>query len=448
VYASGSGVTPEEKFQALERILQSRTFVRCDQLKSVLRFVCLAEIEGHAEQLSEYVVGVEALGRPTSFNPGSDSSVRSRAYDLRQKLKKFYSLEATEEPVRIEIEKGAYVPRFVRVLPPATPQNEPETQQAPAPGVPPLLPPPPAPVAWWKRPYVLLAAVNALVLAAGFLLFHRVPVPASRPAAQDWTPELEAFWKPFLSDRTPLLVAYETRLFFFARPLNLIVRYWNTNELSELETAPPLQRLKKELGVKQFVESRNYADFGTVNSVFLLTQLIGQRQRRIALKRSEDTGWDDIWNNNLIFIGKASIHPAIRAVLNGGDFVEDISVIRNLRPKPGERAEYTSQISNDGVKYAMISRFPGPQRGRYVLIVSATHSELPWAVGEYITNPLSMKELVDHIRLPSGEIPDSFQAILEVTLQSQVPVKIRYVTHHVVAAPEFPRSTAPANRTP
>jgi hypothetical protein len=36
--------------------------------------------------------------------------------------------------------------------------------------------------------------------------------------------------------------------------------------------------------------------------------------------------------------------------------------------------------------------------------------------------------------------------ILRVTLQSQVPVRIRYATHHVVAAPEFPAGAVPGTK--
>ena len=433
-------LTREDKLQALELVLQSRTFVRCDQLKSVLRFVCEAEIQGESQELSEYVIGVEALGRSPGYNPAEDSCVRSRAYDLRQKLKKFYSLEAPNTPVRIEIDKGAYVPRFVRVL-----TELPRAAAAPVAE----LPEAPARAPWWRNPFLWLVAANAIVLGLAFAIWRPGPAPATaRPSAADWTPELEAFWKPFLAENTPLLVSYETRLFLFAQPLDVIVRYWNTNDLSELPASEPLMRLKRQMGVKRFVESRNYTDFGTVNSVFLLTQLIGYRQRRIALKRSQDLGWDDIWNNNLVFIGKANIHPAIRSVLNRGDFVEDISVIHNLRPKAGEQPQYRiSEVgSNDGIKYAMVSRFPGPQPGRYMLILGATHAELPWALSEYITNPLSMRELVDHLRQSSGELPEAFQVILEITLQSQVPVKIRYVTHHVVEAPEFPKGGTQGKR--
>ena len=52
---------------------------------------------------------------PSSYSTDDDSSVRRRAYALRQKLDRVYADELTEAKVRIEVPKGSYVPRFVPV---------------------------------------------------------------------------------------------------------------------------------------------------------------------------------------------------------------------------------------------------------------------------------------------------------------------------------------------
>jgi hypothetical protein len=103
-------LTVEEKRDALEQLLESRVLRRCDQLKKMLRFICEAEIEGRADELSEYLIGVEAFGRPSSYSPVEDSIVRTRAYELRNKLSRYYGSEVPHAPVRIDIERGAYVP--------------------------------------------------------------------------------------------------------------------------------------------------------------------------------------------------------------------------------------------------------------------------------------------------------------------------------------------------
>ena len=106
-------VTSEQKQAALDAVLRSSTFARSDQLKSFLRYVCEMEIAGQGRELTEYLIGVEALGRPSQYSPGDDSAVRNRAFALRKKLQEFYEREMPDAPIRIELHKGSYCPHFV-----------------------------------------------------------------------------------------------------------------------------------------------------------------------------------------------------------------------------------------------------------------------------------------------------------------------------------------------
>jgi hypothetical protein len=105
-----------DKRAALEQVLRSATFVRASQVKNFLRYICEMELAGRASTLHEYLIGVEALGRPTAYSTDDDSSVRRRAFALRQKLVEVYAKELADAPVRIDVPKGSYVPRFTVVF--------------------------------------------------------------------------------------------------------------------------------------------------------------------------------------------------------------------------------------------------------------------------------------------------------------------------------------------
>ena len=70
---------PREKREALEEVLQSTTFVRSDQLRNFLRYICEMEIAGKASELCEFRIGIEAFGRPADYSPIEDGIVRRRA---------------------------------------------------------------------------------------------------------------------------------------------------------------------------------------------------------------------------------------------------------------------------------------------------------------------------------------------------------------------------------
>jgi hypothetical protein len=105
-----------EKRAALEQVLQSVTFTRASQVRNFLRYICEMEIAGRGAALHEYLIAVEAMGRPAAYSTDSDSSVRRRAYALRQKLESVYANELTDARIRIEVPKGGYVPRYVEVV--------------------------------------------------------------------------------------------------------------------------------------------------------------------------------------------------------------------------------------------------------------------------------------------------------------------------------------------
>ena len=94
----------------LARILSSPDFVNADKLASFLKYVVTKSLAGEAEQIKEYTIGVEVFGKPESFDPRLDTLVRVQASKLRGRLEKYYAGQGLEDPIRIELPRGTYVP--------------------------------------------------------------------------------------------------------------------------------------------------------------------------------------------------------------------------------------------------------------------------------------------------------------------------------------------------
>ncbi len=105
----------------LEKILASPRFAQSGRLKRFLRFSVEEALAGRAENLKEYTLALEVFDRAASHDPGSDPIVRVEARRLRARLKEYYETEGLNDHIRIDIPKGAYIPIFQRVAPPARP---------------------------------------------------------------------------------------------------------------------------------------------------------------------------------------------------------------------------------------------------------------------------------------------------------------------------------------
>ena len=410
--------TAEEKRAALDAALTSDTLARSERLKGLLRFIGEAEIEGRGAQLNEYLIGVEALGRPEGYSTSEDSSVRSRVCELRQRLDRLYGTEAQHAPVKIELRKGSHCPRFVRN------------------GAPP--PVPAAPKSAGSSKNVLLAGA-AGVLAGGLAVWLVVSLTRDHTRAAAgvaWNPALQAIWAPFLDPNTPTLLTYESRLFLGSGSWT-VVRDYRVNAMNMTESSAELNAVRKALALAQFTENRNYTEFGFVPAAILLTRALTARQVNFSAKRSADLTWSDIRANNLILIGKPASDAQVEHFLPQSEFVDEGARIRVLHPRPGEQPEYLEKFdpknaSNWSEKYALVSFGPGPERGRSVLCLAISGAEHPWALAVYLTNPAYAEDLVRRLRLPNGNLPPSYQVLIRARFKAQEPTEIEYVTHRVL----------------
>ncbi|MGC9973492.1 MAG: hypothetical protein ABSE56_23195 [Bryobacteraceae bacterium] len=196
-------VSASEKREALETVLNSDTFARSGQLRALLRHICEKELAGHGEELTEYEIAVEVLGRRKDVSTVEDSSVRNRAYELRQRLEKYYSSEQPHAPVRIQIPRGGYLPHYTRpsvALEHTRPEPTIEFMAGP-------------PRARWRFGPWSVVTIAVACLAAGFFLadFSRTGPP--RPASI-----LREAWGPLADRGDDFLLSIATNMHMIVRP--------------------------------------------------------------------------------------------------------------------------------------------------------------------------------------------------------------------------------------
>ena len=261
----------------------------------------------------------------------------------------------------------------------------------------------------------------------------------SRAENSPWTPELRQFWGPILEGSKPILLAYETRLFVSAGPL--VVRDPNIENMQDVESSSPIMQVKKLFHAQEIYEARRYTDFSVVNAAFSIAQLLGTTGIPLKDERSDEMTSDQIASSNLILLGKPGAFDNLKQVpIVGANFVYDSSRnIRNLHPGAGEQGLYQrggSSAQSGGVsqEYALITLPPGPNRGQHVLNIVSAESELYRPLGAYLTDPGYMQDLVRHLRLPNGSLPEAFEVLVRIDMRGPRPLRIAYVAHRVLPA--------------
>ncbi len=168
-----------EERAELASVLASDAFRRSPKLSRLLAYICEKRFRGEQDQVTEYSVALDVLGRPANFDPQVDSVVRVDFYHLRKRLKAFYENGGKDHALEIQVPHGRYAPDFVPRLTGTAPELAPPAPEQ----APPIVIPTPADEAApssVSRPPALtanrfaqghkwLAAAGMLLLATGLL---------------------------------------------------------------------------------------------------------------------------------------------------------------------------------------------------------------------------------------------------------------------------------------
>jgi TolB-like protein len=98
----------------LARVLESATFRRSVQLARLLRFIVEQALAGTDGASKETLIAIAIFGRRADYDPSCDPVVRVEARRLRRKLAEYYAHEGRANPLRIDLPKGGYAPRFIK----------------------------------------------------------------------------------------------------------------------------------------------------------------------------------------------------------------------------------------------------------------------------------------------------------------------------------------------
>lgn len=111
----------DEIFEQFQRICDSPEFDGTKAQRAFLQYVVAKTIEGRSDEVKAYTVATEVFGRGADFDQNTDPIVSIQANKLRRALERYYLVAGRNDPIRIDIPKGTYVPVFMKQ--PQTPNS-------------------------------------------------------------------------------------------------------------------------------------------------------------------------------------------------------------------------------------------------------------------------------------------------------------------------------------
>jgi len=376
---SGAPLLTEERIrEELNRVLASHEFRTSKRSQEFLRYVVEHALTGHAELLKERTIGMEVFGRPASYDPSDDASVRVKAGEVRKRLGLYYADQGALDPVRIELPSGTYVPEFHA----ATSQTAvPESFPKPARLV--------------TGRHVTLLALAAGVFAATWFL--------ARPRASI----LDQFWAPVLEGKPPVLVCAA------------FVPVWNFDR--DPNATGPAKPDDYVPLPDQFVGG------GDLLATSRLTAMLTRMKQPYRVKVGNDVSFADLRNGSAILVGYSytrwrDISAQMRYFIDGAR--RPIGITDN-----GQPTEWTlPSLPRDRrttEDYAIVSRLFHPDTHAMLVEIAGILQYGTDAAGELVTNPDLMAEALHDA--PLGWQKKNLQLVLHVKVISGAPTSPKVV---------------------
>ena len=405
----------------INRILEGNTFRGSPIHQRLLAYLAEKAISGQAEQLKEYTVAVEGLGRSPAYDPRQDSTVRVHVTRLRQKLAEYYRGEGAGDPVIVNLPKGGFRLRFERADKPAEVLVAPDDS-------------------WRVRKPVAILFVCAAALLVAWTVYSAFALGRTRSMASSgslWTPDLIELWTPFVEAKQPLVVCVGVPVFsrfkmgFFRDP-----RWTNWDQAHASDTFNLLSSgMHDESASARFA----FTGIGEANAAFLIGRLLGTRRPDLTFARSNLVSWETLSGDNVVFIGPPKFNAKLQNLPAAEEqFRIEPDGIRNLRPKSGEpvflkgRLQGSPGTEPSGESYALITHVPNPAGNGHVLILAGDGLADTLGAAQYVVEPWHAHDLMGRLKSQRGKLPAYYQVLLKVVFRDGLPVKVSYLLHRTL----------------
>ncbi len=406
--------------ELVSRIVHSPAFAKSERLCSLLTYVCDMALKGRDAEINEQRIGHAVFGRSLDYDSSIDGIVRTQASRLRQRLDLYFQHEGADEPVRIVIPRGSYVPIF-ESRPIVELPRMPELQAAASTPLAPVAPPlemladgqhSRGNMTLWG-----LCAVLALALAAVLLRdYARRDTSASRISSHP-------LWSQMFSPRYPTLeVPGDSGLVMYHEfddrsiPLNQYLA-------GDYRSAPasPMAHPSSPDGANMQVKvaNRRYTSIVDLEAAAMLAQIAQSAHGTMQVRYARDLRPNDLKAGNVILIGAFEANPWVELFERNMNFAlhnnykAHVFSVLNRSPRAGEPTHWDSTGDDPQRRvYGLVAFMPNISSNGNALLVEGTSMAGTEAAWDFVSEDTELLPFLKQIQRPDGTIPH-FELLLE-----------------------------------
>ena len=393
----------------VQRVLRSSHLARADTQRRLLEYLW----RHRNENLSEYALAIDALGRSRSFDSSLDASVRVHISRLRRKLKDYY--QETGEPEMLVIPTGTHqllVIDHLADLP--VPIEEPAKATAPV-------------IDYRRRMWIAVTVASVLAVATGALATARLVSSRGTPE----TAKPTQFWASFLQGNAPIKIILPTPVFFrFSNNYNLRFRSTNVNDFRDIRNDPAFAALTEKMGTPSLDQSYTVT-WDTLAAIDMARYLdtVGNNKQRLSFEVTRDSNMMVLEQANVIAIGTHQTLQPFHEYLQAMNFslAHDETDVTNAHPLPGEQARYSVAHESPEriVRPSIIALLPGRGPGLKVLLLQSRDTA---AMVSLLSSGAGSNSVEEMLRKNGN--PQFYEMVVETELENNHPLRTWPVAVH------------------
>lgn len=411
--------SPDARRELLSRVLASPIFAKSERLSALLSFVCEMTLQGREKELNEQRIGQAIFGRSRDYDSSIDGIVRTQASRLRSRLELYFNGEGANEPVRIVVPRGNYVPRFepasardatVAVTPEA-PSSVPRLDQVEAAKK--RSEHSKAPLRWFAGPFlpwllVCLLSIGCVLLAA------RHQTETTRNQSH---PAKHPLWSQiFANDKRTLVVPADSGLVMWQGLMDRNIHL--ADYLSgEYRTRPAAARTAIE-SVAANLANRRYTSIVDLDVVEALIHISQSENGGIEVRYARDVRPNDLKQGNVVLIGAAEATPWVELFEANMNFyfsnnrAAQIFSVFNRAPRANEPHRWDSAYSDPQHRvFGVVAYLPNVSGDGNALILEGTSMAGTESAWDFVSDDSQLLPFLKRIRKPNGAIPH-FEVVL------------------------------------